>query len=152
MKTITFGRGDVIFRENDKADCMYDIISGSVRIISGYNTEHEHQIAVLGSDQVLGEMGMIELYPRSATAVALDDGTTLVEITEIELSDYFRDKPEKLLSIMKQLSHRIRETDEKYINACRVIYENQEAETRGKPKTDRLLDQTRFFASEYMHF
>ena len=86
-------------------------------------------------------MGMLEVYPRSATAVAQEDGTVLVEITEDELSDYFRNKPEKLLAIMKLLSQRIRETNEKYIDACRAVYEKDEADRTGSEPNPWLAAQ-----------
>ena len=68
MNLITFNRGNVIFRQGDFAHGMYDILSGSVGIYVGYGTEHEVELNVLKAGDYLGEMGMIEVYPRSATA------------------------------------------------------------------------------------
>ena len=77
MKEITFGKDQVIFREGDNAATMYDILSGKVGIYKNYGAKNEQQIIVMEAGQVFGEMGMIEYYPRSATAVALED--TVVE-------------------------------------------------------------------------
>ena len=41
MKQITFNKDQVIFRENDFATVMYDIISGKVGIFTGYQTDQE---------------------------------------------------------------------------------------------------------------
>ena len=71
MKEITFGKDQVIFRQGDTATVMYDILSGKVGIYVDYETEKQKQIAVLEAGEIFGEMGMIEYYPRSATAVAL---------------------------------------------------------------------------------
>ena len=71
MKQITFNKDQVIFRENDFATVMYDIVSGKVGIFTGYQTDQEKKIAELEAGTFFGEMGMIEFYPRSATAVAL---------------------------------------------------------------------------------
>ena len=149
MNTLTFNCGEVIFKQGDYASSMYDIVSGQIGIYSAYGTDQEKQITVLSADEVLGEMGMIEVYPRSATAVALEDGTVLAEITESELSDYFRSKPEKLLKIMKILAKRIRETNTKYVNACRVVYENAEAENSGSEKSEWLKDQIIELCAEF---
>lgn len=138
MNTITVNRGDIIFREGDYAKTMFDIQSGSVGVYSHYGTEHEKQITVLGSDEVLGEMGLIEAYPRSATAVALEDGTVLLEISEAELASAFSNRPDKVLKIMRQIASRLRETNEKYINACRAVYENEEADKNGTEKSTWL--------------
>ena len=126
MKEITFGKDQVIFREGDNATTMYDILSGKVGIYKNYGAENEQQIIVMEAGQVFGEMGMIEYYPRSATAVALED-TVVEELGESELRDYFKNKPEKLLQLMKVLSQRVRETTQKYMNVCRTINDHEKA-------------------------
>ena len=126
MKETTFGKDQVIFREGDNARTMYDILSGKVGIYKNYGTEDARQIVVLEAGQIFGEMGMIEYYPRSATAVALED-TVVEELGESELRDYFQNKPEKLLQLMKVLSQRVRETTQKYMDVCRTINDHEKA-------------------------
>ena len=126
MKEITFGKDQVIFREGDNATTMYDILSGKVGIYKNYGAKKEQQIIVMEAGQVFGEMGMIEYYPRSATAVALED-TVVEELGESEIRDYFKTKPEKLLQLMKVLSQRVRETTQKYMNVCRTINDHEKA-------------------------
>ena len=145
----SYERGQFIFKQGEFSDCMYDILSGRVGVYSAYGTEDESLIAELGNGQTLGEMGMLEVYPRSATAVALEDGTELAEITEDELSDYFRNKPEKLFGIMRQLSQRLRETTQKYADACRVVFESDEAEKTGGEKSEWLKQKRDYFADVY---
>ena len=149
MNTLVFKKGDVIFRQGDFSSVMYDIAKGKVGVFADYETERVHQLAELKAGDVLGEMGMIEVYPRSATAVALEDDTTLNEIGENELNVYFRDKPEKLLKIMKQVSARIREIDEKYLNACRVAFESAAAEAESTGKSEQLKEKMEAIYEEY---
>jgi CRP-like cAMP-binding protein len=139
MKEITFNKDQVVFRQGDNASVMYDIISGKIGIYSDYQTENEKLLAELGSDAVFGEMGMIEFYPRSATAVALEDGTVLQELDEADLRTYFADKPDKLLKLMQQLSARIRETTQAYVDVCRSVSERRRAESE-----KNLAEQLRF--------
>ena len=141
MKNITFNRNDVIFRQGDYPSSMFDIVSGKVGIYSEYGTDRQKQIAELGAGGLVGEMGMIDINLRSATAVALEDGTVLTEVSEQDFSEYFRSRPEMLLRIMKQLSSRIRETDEKLIKACRVIYESENNVSDGLTKEELLQYQ-----------
>lgn len=126
MKEITFGKDQVIFREGDNAATMYDILSGKVGIYKNYGAKNEQQIIVMEAGQVFGEMGMIEYYPRSATAVALED-TVVEELGESEIRDYFKTKPEKLLQLMKVLSQRVRETTQKYMDVCRIVNDHEKA-------------------------
>ncbi|MCR5090376.1 MAG: Crp/Fnr family transcriptional regulator [Oscillospiraceae bacterium] len=150
MKRLTFEKDQVIFEQGTFSKNMFDIISGKVGVFSNYGTEEQVRLAVLGPDQTLGEMGMIEVYPRSATAVALEDGTVLAEIGEEELTDYFKNQPEKLLHIMRELSRRLRETDRLLADACRTVYENEETQQSGSGRNQHLDEQTRYFYEAYM--
>ena len=50
---------------------------------------------------------------------------------------------------MKILAKRIRETNTKYVNACRVVYENAEAENSGSEKSEWLKDQIIELCAEF---
>lgn len=122
-----FERGQIIFKQGDFDICMYDIQRGRVGVYSAYGTPEEKLIAELAEGETVGEMGMIERAPRSATAVVLDDGTILGEIREDDLKDFFLKQPEKLLLIMRDLSAHLRETNAKLAGVCKRIYESVNA-------------------------
>ena len=138
MNQVSFSKGDVIFREGTYGETMYEITAGSVGIYAGYGTEDEQLIATLGEGETFGEMGLIEFWPRSATAVALEDDTAADELDADELKAYLQTQPEKILSIMRQLSARLRETDDRYQEACKTVYEAIEAEEMGKRRSKSL--------------
>ena len=144
MNIIEYKKGEIIFKQGDYAEAMFDILTGSVGIYTAYGTENEKQLTVLDPGQFLGEMGVIEAYPRSATAVALEDGTKLQEIGEKEFSDYFLDKPERLLEIMRQLSSRLRDRTADYQNAVRTLDEMKQTkgtpDKRSKSLTERIRE------------
>lgn len=149
MKETTFGKDQVIFREGDNATTMYDILSGKVGIYKNYGAENEQQIIVMEAGQVFGEMGMIEYYPRSATAVALED-TVVEELGESELRDYFKTRPEKLLQLMKVLSQRVRETTQKYMDVCRVINDHEKARlAKNAEEMEKLRKEMEQYAGIY---
>lgn len=148
MKTLTYHQSQVIFRQGDVSFTMYDIVKGKVGIYVNYGQPDEKKVAELGDQQVLGEMGLIEYYPRSATAVALEEGTELNEISEEELTSYFRSRPEKVLEIMRQLSARIREMNEKLANACHVIYASDEENGGAGVDAAWLKEETQKLAEE----
>lgn len=127
MTTKEFERGQIIFKQGDLDICMYDIQRGKVGVYSAYGTPEEKLVAELVEGETVGEMGMIERVPRSATAVVLDDGTILREIREDDLKDYFLKQPEKLLLIMRDLSSHLRETDDKLAGVCKRIHESMNA-------------------------
>lgn len=138
MNHVTFEKGEVIFREGSYGETMFEITGGKVGIYAGYGTDGERMLATLGVGETFGEMGLIEFWPRSATAVALEGDTAADELDADELKAYLQTQPEKTLSIMRQLSARLRETDERYQEACNTVYEAIEAEAMGKRRSKSL--------------
>lgn len=122
-----FKSGQIIFKQGDLEICMYDIQRGRVGVYSAYGTPEEKLIAELVNGETVGEMGMVERVPRSATAVALEDDTILAEIGNDDLKAYFLKQPEKLLLILRDLSAHLRETNQKLAGVCRKIYEIENA-------------------------
>ena len=151
MRQLTFAKGDIIFRQGDFANVMYDIVSGKVGIYSDYQGKQEEKIAELDDGQILGEMGMIEAYPRSATAVALSEQVVLSELVEDDLETYFKNDPAKVLQLMRQLSERLRETTRKYTELCGTVSRHKKAEEQGDDQPELLQELDRYakFYSEH---
>ncbi|MBR3235720.1 MAG: cyclic nucleotide-binding domain-containing protein [Atopobiaceae bacterium] len=138
MNHKSYDKGEVVFREGSFGTTMYEIVSGKVGIFTSYGLPEEQQLATMGAGETFGEMGVIEGYPRSATVVALEDKTAANEIGSDEFMDYLREQPDKVLSIMRQLSARLRATDERYVEACRTVYEAIEAEDANIRRSSNL--------------
>ena len=97
--------GDVIFREGDKADELFVIKSGHVRIQVGNRT-----MADLAADNIFGEMALIDSEPRSATAVAITD-VELVPVSEKQFLFLASQTPYFALKVMRILAQRLRKTN-----------------------------------------
>lgn len=149
MKTHIFQQGEIIFRQGDPAETMYDIVRGSVGIYAFYGTSEEKQLSVLKDAEPFGEMGLIEQCPRSATAVAMENDTQLQEISADEFSDYFREKPVQVFLIMQQLSRRLRETTQNYVEACRTVSNVLDVQKTGGKKSSWLREKLDTFAKIY---
>ena len=142
-------RNEVIFSEGDKSDCMYDIRQGRVGIYANYGTKEEKLLTELSKHQFFGEMGIIEGYPRSATAVAMGDMTELTVIAKADFEDYCKKNPEMTVLIMKNMSSRIRELTRDYLEVCHTIAESMEAEQKGEKKSSGLLNRLKKYRDEY---
>ena len=151
METATkiYEKGEFIFKQGEYASCMYDICQGKVGIITNYGEDGEKTLTELGEGASFGEMGMLEAYPRSATAVALEDGTEVRVITTETFAYYFKDSPEKVYAIMTQMSRRIRTLSDDYLEACRAVAETVEAEKTGKEKSGWLKKNLKKFCDAY---
>ena len=146
-----FKKNDVIFRQGDAGDCMYDIFSGRVGVYAAYGTPNEKLIAELGAGEFFGEMGLLDKAPRSATVVALEDTLAYV-IGEADFNDFFLKQPEKALLIMRQLSQRLRKRTEDYVEAARAVHEVLENEKQGKPRSKKLSEKLTEIFDLYAEF
>ena len=149
MENKALKKGDIIFKQGELSDCMYDILWGKVGIYADYGTPAEKLLTTLETEQFFGEMGMIECRLRSATAVALTNDTRLKVITPETFNAYFNANPAKVLVIMQHMSHRLRELTNDYLTACRTVAESVEAEKSGKEKSGGLLENLKKFSGVY---
>lgn len=69
IETVNFAAGMEIFKEGDKPDGVYFILSGGVDV-SRLEGGSRIVLAKLGADAVFGEMALIDSQPRSATVTA----------------------------------------------------------------------------------
>ena len=151
MKQIAFKKDDVICRQGETGACMYCIRSGSVAVYTNYGTERVRKLAELKEGEFFGEMELIENEPRSATVVALTDGTLLDEITENTFLDYFEEDPVKVFMILQQLSQRLRKTTKDYLEVCHAICDVTE-QPDGVPMDPELQARLLAIQNEYMMF
>ncbi len=146
IKTEKFQMGDVIFNQGDDGDKMYEIKSGLVGIYVNYGTENERCLVELGEGKYFGEMAMIEEVPRSATAVAFQE-TEVETISKEDFVCYLAIHTDIALSIMTQLSGRLRNLTEDYIDVCKTMSEViAEGMTSKKPS---LWERMKKYAAEY---
>ena len=138
MEQRKFRKNDVIFRQGDAAECMYSVRGGSVGVYLDFGGPGELMLTELYTGQFLGEMGLLESAPRSATAVALADDTALDVITESDYLAIFNENPEQFMNMLQQMCSRLRRVTRDYAEACRTVADVVEAEKAGEEKSDAL--------------
>jgi len=104
----SYADGELIFRQGAKADQMYVVRKGKVRIFRDQDGK-ETTLATLSPHQFFGEMGIFDGKPRSASAQAV--GETELEV--IKAADLKAAIGEGLVwEMLRDMSGRIRETIE----------------------------------------
>jgi CRP/FNR family transcriptional regulator, cyclic AMP receptor protein len=108
-RSIVIGKGQILFKEGDPADCMYIVRNGTLRIRSGSIV---YEDAIAGG--IVGEMAMVEdNFPRSAMVYAL----TVCELVKIDEPRFFSliaETPSFARTVMRVLSRRLRRMDQLY--------------------------------------
>ncbi len=146
MHRKTFTRGEVIFREGDKSDCMYDIHGGRVGIYADYGTERQKLLAELVPNMFFGEMGLFGGRKRSATAVALEDDTCVEQIFEKELPELYAKNRVKVLMVLRHLSSRLRQLTNDYLRSCKAL-----ADAQSELENDRGMTAETRMQMEYLN-
>jgi CRP/FNR family cyclic AMP-dependent transcriptional regulator len=103
--TQPFAAGETVFSEGDNGDNMYVIVDGSVDVlIKGKLVEQ------LGPGGVFGEMALIDIGTRSATAVAKTD-CKMVAIDKKRFQFLVQQTPNFSLQLMRIMADRLRRMD-----------------------------------------
>jgi CRP/FNR family transcriptional regulator len=109
----TYSAGTTIFSQGDTGVGLYIIEAGKVRVTIAYNPDRaEEEIAVLGTGDVVGEMALLDEWPRSATVTAIEDVTALV-LPVWEFRGILRAHPDIALKMLAVLSRRLRKAEER---------------------------------------
>ncbi len=98
----SFKAGERIFKEGDPASQLYVIKSGRVGIQLGNRI-----LDTLDSNDIFGEMALIERTSRSADAIAMTD-VTVVPVSEKQFLFLVSQTPFFALKVMRVMARRLR--------------------------------------------
>lgn len=106
---ITFFKGEIIFMEGQTSNCAYIIESGLVGVYREDSLGNRSLVRKLEKNDLFGEMGLIDKYPRSATTIALQDTRcTIIERSRFNYLTKFN--PHFMISLIKSLTEKLRST------------------------------------------
>jgi CRP-like cAMP-binding protein len=104
----TFLPGEVIFSEFEPGNTFYFIQSGRVELVKLIG-DTEKTLTVFQPSEMFGEMALLENFPRSATAIALD----VVKVLEFNRKNFdilMKGTPLIAMRLLKLLIKRINDT------------------------------------------
>ncbi len=112
-KAYSADTGCVVLNEGDKSNCLCIIVKGSINIFKRLPNDEHLKIAEISTGESIGEMGIIDGEPFSASGIASVDSVVLL-ITSEDFQDIIKQNVElgnKLLwKIAKILTARLRHT------------------------------------------
>ncbi|MGB5218478.1 MAG: cyclic nucleotide-binding domain-containing protein [Smithella sp.] len=120
-------KDNVLFVEGMQGESLYIIMSGCVEITKETKNNQKIVLAMMGPNDMVGEMSLIDSEPRSATAVTTEDSVLLV-ITKRSFNEILRSDSQIaakiLMGLLKVISRRLRIIDNK-IEEIRKIVKKQ---------------------------
>jgi CRP/FNR family transcriptional regulator, cyclic AMP receptor protein len=142
-------RGSMLMAEGDLTDSLYIVISGRLKVMMSDADGKEVILALLGPGEIVGEMGLIDDNPRSATVIAVEP-SELLTISKREFRKCLAENFEMAMAVMKGLVRRLREADRKigslalldvYGRVARLLIDMAEVVDGRKVVTKRLPKQ-----------
>jgi CRP-like cAMP-binding protein len=116
---ISIPKGQFFFHQGDKADSMFVLEQGRVAILK-VGQGHEYFLHYLERGDCFGEMAVIDLFPRSASVLAMED-CSAIEISSTTLCQVYGKDLEQLamfyMNMGREISRRLREADERLFQA-----------------------------------
>ncbi|MDR2176655.1 MAG: Crp/Fnr family transcriptional regulator [Treponema sp.] len=109
----TFRRGDLIFAEFEAGKTFYLIQSGRVELLKLIG-DIEKTIDILYPSEIFGEMAILEDFPRSATAIALEE-VKVLEFNHKNFEILMSGNPQIALMLLKLFAKRIYESKRRFM-------------------------------------
>lgn len=139
--------GEVVIREGESTrnDFMALVLDGEVTVENSVAAAHDSMVvSILGPGGLIGDMGIIDGGPRSATCTASTD-LALAVLTREALARLMDTHPSVaarlLLAMSKRIADHLRETNRKLMTFAQVSKALQQELDAAHGVNKRLLDQ-----------
>lgn len=111
---ISITQGEYFFREQARGRSMYVLEQGKVLVTKTWEG-HEYVLAEMKKGDCFGEMSLIDLGPRTASVLALED-CLAIKLTNVNILKIYQRDLEQFVMIQmnmaREVSRRLRHTDE----------------------------------------
>ena len=97
-------QGMTILKEGEINLDMYKILKGHVEMYTGFGTENEVLLGLLGPGTCFGEFGILTKKPAIYTIIAYSN-LKILRVTEELMMDFMKANPENVLQIMKNMAN-----------------------------------------------
>ena len=115
LKRWTLNKGGYIFREGDVDHRMYVLENGRVKLTRQSEDHRVQLLSIHGHGEILGEIPVFDPHggPRTASAVAMTNGTTVVSLEHDDLFAWLDEHPRVAVDMLQVLAGRMRANNER---------------------------------------
>lgn len=118
-RPVTVAEGKHFFREGEKSQAMYVLQTGRVEIYKTWQSTSK-RLRHINAGDCFGEMALIDLFPRSASALAVEPSEAL-QITPAILHELYQQDLEQFtllqMNMAREVSRRLRDIHELFFRA-----------------------------------
>ncbi len=100
---VKFPQDSIILKEGEVNPDMYKIVKGKVELYTGYGTDREVLLGIIGEQACFGEFGLLMQSPGIYTVVAYSE-VYAIRVTPENMDDFVRENPKSVVNIMKNMS------------------------------------------------
>lgn len=111
MSPVKLKSGETLFHEGEKGTSLYIIVEGQLDIVKSLGRENEHLLQTWDAGNFIGEMSMFDRDGLRIAAARARTDVHLLEMSHFELDALLHRQPDLAFEVMRQLSLRLRDTD-----------------------------------------
>lgn len=111
LQLVTLQAGELLFREDDKGDCLYIILEGNLEVILGLGKPDEKVMAVLGVGEFFGEMSLLIPGRARTASIRAASAAKLWMMTRIDFDTLLVRQPKLADSMVRTLTRRLDATN-----------------------------------------
>lgn len=121
MKQRKVKAGTYLFKENTPRKNLFIIYSGQIELVKASPLAEEQRLAIFSRYDFLGEGALMDQYPHSTSARALED-TELLQISRDDINIMFGEHPalaaQVLSGVARIISRRMRQASTRVVNVA----------------------------------
>jgi CRP-like cAMP-binding protein len=103
-KIMKFPQDSIILQEGEVNLDMYKILKGNAELYTGYGTDKELLLGIIGPSSCFGELGLLLHAPSIYTVVAFSD-VYAMRVTEGEMGDFVQQNHKNIIEIMRNMAN-----------------------------------------------
>ncbi len=119
LDIIEYSQGQYVLREGEDGDCAYIIRRGEVEVVKKNNNGQEVVIAILGANEIFGEMCLFDPdSKRSASVRIISERAEIMAISRKSFESQLDSLPEGMRRIILVMIQRLRQADARIVLLC----------------------------------
>lgn len=124
----TIKKGEILFDEGDAVNGIYCIKDGICKMTKLSSNGKDQIVKLVKRGEILGQRSLISEEPANLSAVALED-MNVCFIPKNEVMTFINSNPQFAVSLMKTISHDLKEADDQMVSLAQKSVKERLADT-----------------------